>query len=157
MRLTSPEYADGGTMPARFAGTGVAGGMNASPPLSWDDPPAGALSFALAVIDVHPVAHHWVHWLVADISGDVRGLAERASLTPAMPPGSLELASTFGRSGYGGPQPPAGTGPHDYVATLYALDVSRLGAHADSSWEDVQTAMAGHVLGTATLVGRFGR
>jgi Raf kinase inhibitor-like YbhB/YbcL family protein len=157
MRLASPAYPGHGTMPVRFAATGVDGGRNVSVPLSWDDPPAGSRSFVLALIDIHPVAHHWVHWLVIGIPGDARGLSEGASHSAAIPVGALELTGTGNRRGYSGPQPPAGSGVHDYVATLYALDIRHAAVDADATWEEVRTAMSGHVLGSAELVGRFGR
>lgn len=157
MNLTSPAYRDGETMPARFATVNVTGGEGLSVPLEWDDVPPGTLSFALALIDIHPVARGWIHWLVTDIPADTSGLPEGASRTLAMPSGSLELPNTSGPAGYGGPQPPVGSGVHDYVANLFALDVERLGESRDASWEDVRAATSGHVLGTATLVGRFGR
>jgi hypothetical protein len=157
MNLTSPAYRDGETMPARFATVHVTGGEGLSIPVEWDDVPPGTLSFVLALIDIHPVARGWVHWLVTDIPADASGLLEGASRTLAMPPGSLELPNTAGPAGYGGPQPPVGSGVHDYVADLFALDVEHLGASSNASWEDVRGAMSGHALGTATLVGRFGR
>jgi Raf kinase inhibitor-like YbhB/YbcL family protein len=157
MELTSPAYANGDTMPARFATVNVVGGAGVSLPLAWHGAPATTRSFTLALIDIHPVARGWVHWLVTDIPADASGLAEGASLTRAMPTGSVEHVNTGGRHGYGGPQPPAGSGVHDYVAHLYAQDVAHVDTGADASWDEVRAALSGHVLETATLVGRFGR
>ena len=47
-------------------------------------------------------------------------LAEGAS-GKNMPPGALEMKNSFGDMGYGGPQPPRGTGSHQYVITVFAL------------------------------------
>jgi Raf kinase inhibitor-like YbhB/YbcL family protein len=157
MRLTSSAYPDRGTMPARFATVNVAGGSGASVPLAWDDPPAQTRSFAVAMIDIHPVAHDWVHWLVTGIPAETRGIAEGASMTPAMPAGALEHVNTGGRRGYGGPQPPVGSGMHDYVTNVYALDMPTVPVAPDASWETVRAAMSGHVIDNAALVGRFGR
>lgn len=38
-----------------------------------------------------------------------------------MPAGCLELINTFGFRGYGGPQPPRGSGVHRYELAAYAL------------------------------------
>jgi Raf kinase inhibitor-like YbhB/YbcL family protein len=157
MRLTSPAYGNGEAIPARFATTRVAGGTGASVPLSWEDPPPGTRSFVLAIIDTHPVARGWVHWLVTDIPPETRGLAEGASRPFGMPFPALELLNTAGVHGYGGPQPPVGSGMHDYVANLYALDVAQLRVAPDASWEEVRAAMSGHVLENVALAGRFGR
>ena len=157
MELSSTAYRDGETMPARFATVNVTGGTGVSVPLAWRDAPPATRSFVLALIDIHPVARGWVHWLVTDLPSDASALGEGASLTGELPQGAIEHANTGGRRGYGGPQPPVGSGVHDYVAHLYALDVPGLGLGPETSWGDVQTAISGHVLATATLVGRFGR
>jgi Raf kinase inhibitor-like YbhB/YbcL family protein len=119
--------------------------------------PEGTRSCVIAIIDTHPVAHGWVHWLVTGVPAGTRSLPEGASHTSAMPAGSVEHPNTGGRRGYGGPQPPVGSGMHDYVTTVYALDAADLGVEPDASWEDVRAAMSGHVLGHASYTGRFGR
>ena len=157
MYLESSAYRDGDTMPARFATPQVEGGAGASVPLAWGDTPKGTRSFVIEMIDHHPVAREWLHWLVVDIPGGERAVPEGASATAAMPAGAMELANQAGRIGYGGPQPPVGSGVHDYEVTLFALDVPRLGLGRDATLEDVTAAMRGHVLGRASLTGRFGR
>jgi Raf kinase inhibitor-like YbhB/YbcL family protein len=155
MFVESSAYDEGTMIPPRFATRFVAGGTGASVPLRWEDEPAATRSYAITMIDHHPVANDWLHWLVIDIPSGAHELPEGASRTGAMPAGALELGNTGGRAGYGGPQPPAGSGPHDYEVTVFALDVPRLGVHADASLEDVRAAMQGHVLDQATLTGRF--
>lgn len=142
-------------MPLRFAMEG-AGGENVSPPYRWSDAPEATASFVLVVIDAHPVAHGWVHWAVADVPAGESVLPEGAS-GRAMPSGSVELENTFGFAGWGGPQPPRGTGAHDYRATVYALDTAVLGVRAGSSAADLMRAMEGHVLATASVSGLFER
>jgi Raf kinase inhibitor-like YbhB/YbcL family protein len=155
MYLQSPAYHDGETIPARFAAVPVPGGTGVSVPLEWGGEPAGTRSFALAMIDHHPIAHGWVHWLVVDVPASVHALSEGASMRPSMPAGATELVNSGGRPGYGGPRPPAGSGPHDYVLSLYALDATRIGVGAGATWDDVRAAINGHVLDSATLMGRF--
>lgn len=157
MRIFSNAFADGGPVPAVHATRHVAGGANVSPPFGWDDVSAGTRSFALAMVDLHPVAHGWVHWLVADIPAEVRGLAEGASRTPSMPHGARELVGTRGERGYSGPQPPPGTGDHRYETRLLALDVGRLDVPDTAGLAEVEAAVAGHVLATAIITGLFGR
>jgi Raf kinase inhibitor-like YbhB/YbcL family protein len=155
MQLTSSAFADGGKIPQIYVMAG-AGGQNLSLPLAWSGTPAGAKSFALTIVDPHPVARNWVHWLVADIPGDATSLAEGAS-GKKMPPGAVELKNSWGELSYGGPQPPKGTGDHPYVVTLYALSVGRLDLKPTASWVDLKKAMDGKILGTATITGYYGR
>jgi Raf kinase inhibitor-like YbhB/YbcL family protein len=157
MYLENSAYRDGETMPARFATRQVEGGTGASVPLLWGDEPKGTRSYVIEMIDHHPVAHEWLHWLAVDIPGAAHEVPEGASTTPAMPAGARELPNRAGRTGYGGPQPPVGSGVHDYEVTVFALDVPHLGVGPDSTLQHVASAMAGHVLGRASLVGRFGR
>jgi len=157
MYLESPAYADGAVMPARLATVHVEGGRGLSAPLSWGDEPGETASFVIEMIDHHPVAHDWVHWLVVDIPRSAHTIEEGASGTPAMPAGALELVNTGGRIGYGGMQPPVGSGVHDYEITVFALDVQHLGVNPGASHDEVAAFMEGHVLGSARLVGRFAR
>ena len=74
-----------------------------------------------------------------------------------MPPGSLELKNSFGEIGYGGPQPPKGTGDHPYVFTLYALSVETLDLGTNVSLSAFKKALEGKILGSATITGKYGR
>ena len=78
MQLTSSAFADGGKIPQQYVMPG-AGGKNLSLPLAWSGAPAGTKSFALSIVDPHPVAHNWVHWLVADIPGGAASLPARVT------------------------------------------------------------------------------
>ena len=51
-----------------------AGGKNISLPLAWTDTPAGTKSFALSIVDPHPVARNWVHWLVINLPAGAASL-----------------------------------------------------------------------------------
>lgn len=88
-------------------GFGCSGG-NASPALSWKNPPAGTKSFVLTVYDKDaPTGLGWMHWVVADIPADVRRLP--AGITAQggrLPKGALQTRTDFGTPGYGGACPP---------------------------------------------------
>jgi len=158
MDLHCPALDARGRFPARCARGGVPGARNVSPPLSWTDVPAGTASFVLTIIDRHPIANNWLHWCVVDVPASVRELAEGASRDAERVPGpAVELANTFGDRGYGGPQPPPGTGPHEYVITLHALSAPTLGIGSRSSLSNVRSQMEGKILESATIVGVFER
>lgn len=157
MRVTSSAYTDGGTIPVRFASQAVPGGAGLSVPLEWNGEPEATRSFAVVIVDHHPVAHGWIHWAVLDLPADIYELPEGASMTAAVPPQARELPNTSGRRGYGGPNPPAGTGPHPYEATVYALDVASIGADGSAPWADAAALMSGHVLASGSVTGYFER
>ncbi len=155
--LASSAFADGKTIPTKYANVGVSGGKNISPPLTWTLPPAGTKSFALACIDRHPIARNWVHWLVLNIPKTATSLAEGASRTKNLPTGSKELNNSFGSLGWGGPQPPPGSGSHKYEFIVYALNVDRLDVEASAYLAGFNRAIEGKVIASAKLVGVYER
>jgi hypothetical protein len=155
MEITSNAFKDGEKIPIQYVMPG-AGGKNISVPLSWKNAPSGTKSFALSMVDPHPVAQNWVHWLVINIPASATSLEEGAS-GKKMPPGSVELKNSFGDIGYGGPQPPKGTGDHPYALTLYALKVEKLDLGANTPLSTFNKALEGKILGSATITGKYGR
>ncbi len=153
MQLSSPAFQNGASIPARYVRT-AAGGENVSIPVQWRGVPAGTKSLALSIVDHNPVARMWVHWMVIDIPAGTRSLDAGAS-GRHMPPGAVELANSFGDVGYGGPQPPQGSGPHPYVITLYALNVARLDLKPHTSLAGFRQALMGKTLGKASLTGYY--
>jgi Raf kinase inhibitor-like YbhB/YbcL family protein len=155
MEISSAAFKDGEKIPIQYVMPG-AGGKNISIPLTWKDVPPGTKSFAISIVDPHPVAQNWVHWFVINIPPQVSSLEEGAS-KKKMPPGSVELENSFGDVGYGGPQPPKGTGDHPYVITLYALNVDRLNLNLDTSIAAFKKAIEGKVIMSASITGKYGR
>ncbi len=142
MKVNIPYMQPGGTIPRRH----TCDGENVSPPLAIEDVPPGAKSLALIVDDPDAPAKVWVHWVMFDIPVQA-GIAEGAR------PGRQGI-NDFGKKGYGGPCPPSGT--HRYFFKLYALD-RNLGLPEGSTKQQVEKAMAGHILGQAELMGRYSR
>jgi Raf kinase inhibitor-like YbhB/YbcL family protein len=142
-RLKSPAFDEGQEIAQRFGKRAE----NISPPLEWEGAPEGTRSFALAFVDLHPIARGYVHWLVADIGPEVSSLPEGAANDPN--PGFIQVEP------YVGPFPPAGT--HDYEFTLYALSIDRLGVQPGASLQKFRQAADRNSLATATLIGKFTR
>jgi Raf kinase inhibitor-like YbhB/YbcL family protein len=154
-KLSCTSYPDKGQIPLKHAHAGVPGGKNISPGFSWNDPPTNTKSFALSIIDPHPVAKNWVHWFMIDIPFRERKIPEGASRTPDLPKGCKELKNTYNEMGYGGPEPPRGSGAHPYVATLYALNVASLNLKADTILSEFLRSINGKVIAEATMTGMF--
>lgn len=113
----------------------------------WIDAPPGTKSLALIVIDRHPVAKNFVHWIVIDIKPDVSSLDEGAS--GHMPNGAREVKV------YTGPNPPSGS--HDYEFTLYALKVEALELPKKVSLDMFTQTLGPHCIAEAKLSGKFTR
>jgi hypothetical protein len=156
-QLTSTSFGDGKTIPLIHAYTGVPGAQNLSPALKWTNPAEGTKSFALVCIDRHPIAANWVHWLVVNIPYPVNSISEGASHTNKMPAGSIELRNSFGSMGWGGPQPPKGSGVHQYEFLLYCLNVEKLNLSYDTNFAAFNKAIAGKVLASARMEGMYER
>jgi Raf kinase inhibitor-like YbhB/YbcL family protein len=142
MSLASSSFLDGGDI-AQKHGKKIA---NVSPQLSWTGAPTGTKSFALAMVDTHPVARGYVHWLVIDIGAATTFLPESAA-DGAMPTGSRELIP------YAGPFPPSGT--HEYEFTLYALDAETLPLPPKVTLERFKAGVEHRTLAAARIVGNF--
>jgi Raf kinase inhibitor-like YbhB/YbcL family protein len=155
MEISSAAFKDGEKIPIQYVMPG-AGGRNISIPLSWKNVPSGTKSFALSVVDPHPVARNWVHWLVINIPPNLTILDEGAS-RKRMPLGSVELKNSWADIGYGGPEPPGGTGDHPYVVTLYALKVEKLDLQPSTSLSVFKKAIEGKVIASASITGKYGR
>ncbi|HYB21005.1 MAG TPA: YbhB/YbcL family Raf kinase inhibitor-like protein [Thermodesulfobacteriota bacterium] len=155
MDIQSWAFKDGGKIPVQYV-MAAAGGKNLSIPLAWKNVPPGTKSFALSIVDPHPVAQNWVHWLAINIPANATSIEEGAS-TKKMPSGTMELKNSFGQIGYGGPQPPKGSGEHPYVVTLYALNVEKLDLGANPSLAAFKKALEGKILQTASVTGKYER
>jgi Raf kinase inhibitor-like YbhB/YbcL family protein len=153
--LSSRSYGNNETIPPKFAGRRVVGGHNVSPELSWTEPPVTTKSFALTIVDPHPVANNWVHWMVINIPFRERRIVEGASRTNSLPAGAKELMNTSNELGYNGPGPPKGSGAHPYVLTLYALNVPAIDLPVKSNLRQFLAAIEGKVIDEGKWTGMF--
>src|SRR5262249_40429186 len=124
-------------------------------PLSWTDPPEGAKSFALIADDPDAPGRVWVHWVLYDLSPEVRDLAEGVTRDETLRNGAKQGKNDFGKIGYGGPCPPPGPA-HRYFFKLYALDL-KIGLPSKATKQQVLDATKGHILAEAELMGTYKR
>ncbi len=149
--LTAAAFTEAAPIPVEYACEGA----DRSPALEWSDVPDSTRSFALTCIDPDAPMGDWVHWLAWDIPGDRRELpagidAENQDLL-------RQGRNSWRRSGYGGPCPPKGQGPHRYFFRLYALDVETLEVASPGARKQLETALDGHVLGGGQVMGTYER
>ena len=159
--VTSSAFDPGAVIPVEF----TCEGKNTPPPISWTREPRGTKSFALLVLDPRAAnGKELVHLLIYDIPLYHHGFIESEYERLFAHDGHEALwAEQFGKVGlnswkkkvYGGPCPPKGT--HEYIFTVYALDIATLGLKGDVTKELFLKASEGHVLTTGVLIGTYER
>jgi Raf kinase inhibitor-like YbhB/YbcL family protein len=149
-QLSSSAFSSGGTIPKKH----TCDGSDASPALNWNGAPAGTQSFALIANDPDAPAGTGVHWVLYNAPGSAKEFSEGVKKEEQLSDGTLQGRNDFRKIGYGGPCPPPGK-PHRYFFKLYALD-TKLSLKAGATKGEVESAMKGHVLGQAELMGKFG-
>ena len=163
INLTSSAFRNGSEIPLKYVlpESLIPGAEGFSPPLAWAVPQKDAKkikSFALIMVDMHPIATKWVHWAMINIGAGERLLNEGGYSGSATPnsKGKL-LQNSFGFIGYGGPNPPAGSGIHVYEFTLYGLNVDKIDAQDDISLslKDFQRLLGGKIVMQGKLKGKF--
>jgi Raf kinase inhibitor-like YbhB/YbcL family protein len=153
--LTSKDFKEGGKIPDKqvFNSFGCSGG-NASPDLEWTGAPAGTKSFALMVHDPDaPTGSGWWHWVVYNIPADATSIPEGGPV----PKGAAEGNTDFGKPGWGGPCPPAGSGNHHYEFTLFALKTDKLDIPAGATAAFVGFNVNGNMIAKTKLTGLYSR
>ncbi len=150
--VTSPAFSYGEKIPRIY----TCQGMDISPPLEWSGVPAGTKSLALTVFDPDapdPARPRmtWVHWVLYNIPPETEKLPQGVR-TGNLPSGTKQGLNSWGRTGYGGPCPPIGI--HRYFFRLDALDTV-IRDLTRPTMEALATAIKGHVLADAVLMGRY--
>jgi hypothetical protein len=142
MTIRSSAFSENESIPKKYS----CDGENVSPPLELKELPRNTESLVLICDDPDAPGKTFLHWLAYDIE-PTGSIAEDQSV-------GTEGKNDFGKNGYGGPCPPGGT--HRYYFRVYALD-AKLGIKPGASRSDVESAMSGHVLDQAELMGRYAR
>jgi len=152
LTLLSPVFENGTSIPPRF----TCDGENMSPPLAWSDLPLETKSLALTVHDPDVPKQLkpdgvFDHWTLFNIPPDVTEIATGGST-------GTRGSNGTGKNQYTGPCPPKEYEPseHRYVFKLYALD-TELDLPEGATKVEVLSAIEGHVLGEAELVGKYRR
>jgi Raf kinase inhibitor-like YbhB/YbcL family protein len=144
LELASSAFGSGAEIPSKY----TCEGSDVAPALSWSGAPAGTKSFALVMDDPDAPRGTWVHWVVVDLPPSATSLPEGGLL----PQGARSGTNSWNRTGYGGPCPPSGR--HCYFFELYALD-TLLRQLAKPTKEQLESAMKGHILAQAQLMGTY--
>jgi len=155
VHLRSDAFRSGEEIPLRY----TCDGSDLSPPLSWDDVPAGTRSLALIIEDPdapdpNAPRRTYTHWVLYNLPPGTRSLEEAVAASGVLPEGTKAGINDAQEPFYGGPCPPVGR--HRYVHRLYALDTEL----PDLGYPDrdmLLRAMEGHIITTAELIGTYQR
>jgi len=108
LNVRSTVVSEGKTIPLSAVYSAL-GGQNISPDLAWDAPPAGTKSLAVTLHDPDaPTTVGFTHWVLFNLSPDLRGLPAGAGAPGKAPKGAVLGFTDYGDSAYGGMAPPAG-------------------------------------------------
>jgi Raf kinase inhibitor-like YbhB/YbcL family protein len=147
LEIASPAFGSGGRIPTKHTGDGE----DVSPHVQWSGVPEGTRQLALICHDPDaPLPHGFTHWVVSGIAPDVTEIPEGGGGKFA------EGRNDFGNTGYNGPLPPEGHGPHNYYFWIYALD-TEVDAEPGLSRAQLLDRIEDHVIEQARLVGTYER
>lgn len=201
MQLTSSSFNDNSPIPETCAfavidpSAHVRLSDNRNPALAWRDLPTGTKSLVLICNDPDAPSKaddvnkedrsvpadlpraNFSHWVMVDISPDLREIPEGAFSHEITPGGKSEPKGPKGSRqglndytgwfagdpdmggtylGYDGPCPPWNDSiAHRYVFTLYATDLDSCPVEGAFSAAEVLTAIEGHILDQASLTGLY--
>ena len=186
LQLSSPAFADGGTMPMRFTADHqalarpAAGGHDAgshtadsktgrhtagshmetvgiSPPLRWKSVPTAATSVVLIVEDADsPTAEPLVHAIAVDIDPRLEELPEGALTENNRGTPPSLGRNSYLRQSWLPPDPAPGHGLHRYVFQLFALLPGDEFSNSPGR-KELATAIRQRAIGSGACIGTYGR
>ncbi len=146
MKITSTAFENNSPIPKKY----TCDGENINPPLAFEDLPDTAKTLVLIVEDPDAPSKTWVHWILYNISPNVKFINEGSA-----PSNAKQALTDSGEPKYSGPCPPSGT--HRYFFKLYALDEKLTDMPDFTDKPIVEEAMEGHIVGSAELIGLYSK
>jgi Raf kinase inhibitor-like YbhB/YbcL family protein len=143
MKITSQAFTEGTKIPDKYTKYGE----NRIPPIHFEDVPSKARSLALIVDDPDAPRGTFNHWLLFNVDPRVKDIKEDS--VPVM---ATQGKNDYGEVEYGGPKPPSGE--HRYMFKVFALDTV-LPLTRGTTRDDLEREMKGHVIDSATLMGKY--
>lgn len=149
MQISSPAFAENQNIPERY----TCDGKSLSIPLNFSGVPDTAKSLALIMDDPDVPTTSipsglFVHWVVFNMPATTTALTENQT-----PPGIVGNNGSS-KAAFAGPCPP--DRQHRYFFKLYALD-AMLNLPAGSTKDQLETAMQGHIVSQAQLIGLYNK
>jgi hypothetical protein len=140
--LTSPSFQEGQSIPDKY----TLKDLNISPPLSWNPPPGKTKSLAIIMDRLDsPIVNHWI---IFNISPELRELSENVPPQGQLPHGAMQGKNDYMKIGYEGPDKSSSF--RRYGLYIYALD-QILNLEAGTPKNQLLDAMEGHILDQGNL------
>lgn len=133
-------------------------GQNISPRLIWKNAPSDTKSFAITMFDKDAkTGSGWWHWIVYNIPANIDEIREGAGDNKKLlPKGVKHGINDYGMNNYGGVCPPKGE-KHNYVITVYALDIEKLDLPKKSTPAMVNLYLNEYKIQTASIKAFYNR
>jgi len=150
MKIESPVFVHNEKIPTDY----TADGKNVNPELKISEIPNGTKSLVLIFDDPDAkrvVGYTWVHWVLFNILVDSDSVIISENSIVGTPG-----ESTYKKASYGGPNPPVGTGIHNYHFKIYAID-KKLELPEMVSLVEITNSIKGHILASSVLIGQYSR
>jgi Raf kinase inhibitor-like YbhB/YbcL family protein len=144
LNVSSSAFENEGIIPSEF----TCDGQDLSPPLSITNVPKNAKTLSIIMDDPDAPMGTFTHWIAWNIPPN------KTQFTRGEKFDFAQGRTSFGTSEYGGPCPPSDT--HRYFFKIYALD-TKLDLKQGSGVKELQSAMSGHVVAEAVLMGKYSR
>ncbi len=127
-------------------------GKNISPKLVWKNEPAGTKSFAITIFDKDAeTGSGWWHWILYNIPSNVFTIpADASEDKKLLPKGAVQGLNDYGEKKFGGVCKTNGK-KHNYVITLYALNVEKLDLPKNASPAMVNYFLNLHKISTVEI------
>ncbi len=127
-------------------------GQNVSPRLVWRNAPNNVKSFAITMFNKDAkTGSGWWHWIVYNIPANINKIDEGASTNKKLlPKGAIQGINDYGKKQYGGACPPERE-KHNYIITIYALNVEKLDLPRNSTPAMVSLYLNKHKIKIATI------
>lgn len=156
--LSSKSFKDGTLMAKKHAGANKANpncvGENVSPQLSWSNPPAGTVSYAIIMTDPEGRGGLGVdHWHAYGIPASVTSFAEGETSQPSDK--FVGGKGTAGQMIYMGPCTPPNQSPHHYTFVIIATDLDTKALPPGLTRLELMDKLNGHTKGVSGIVGLF--
>jgi len=150
MQLTSPDFVEGGALPAQSVSQGL-GGKDLSPLLEWSGVPTEAKSLALTCYDPDaPTGSGFWHMIVTNLP-----VSENGSIScQTLPTSAKSALNDAGTENFTGAYPPPDDPAHRYIFTLHALSLEEIDP-ASMSGAYVRFNIMRNQIASASITGLF--